>query len=256
MYTSGSTGKPKGVMVEHQNVTSFFKGMELAIELGPDGVWLAGTSISFDISVLEILGSLCYGRRVALLGESVLGQVENPRYTIPALVERHRVTHFQCTPSQARVLLLDDAGRRALASLEMLMLGGEALPADLAEELLSLVSGEVVNLYGPTETTVWSCAARVRPGEIVTIGKPIANTAVFILDERGALAPPGSPGELYIARTRRHAGLLRPSGAHRRALRREPREPGARARACTAPAIWCASRPTGASSTSGATTIR
>jgi amino acid adenylation domain-containing protein len=199
IYTSGSTGKPKGVMVEHQNVTSFFKGMELGIELHQEGVWLAGTSISFDISVLEILGSLCYGRRVALLGESVLGQVENPRYTIPALVERHGVTHFQCTPSQARVLLLDEAGRRALASLEMLMVGGEALSADLANELLSLVSGQVVNLYGPTETTVWSCVSRVRPGEIVTIGKPIANTAVFILDERGALAPPGAPGELYIA---------------------------------------------------------
>ncbi len=199
IYTSGSTGKPKGVMVEHQNVTSFFRGMELAIDLDQEGVWLAGTSISFDISVLEILGSLCHGRRVALLGESVLGQVENPRYTIPALVERHGVTHFQCTPSQARVLLLDEAGRRALASLSMLMLGGEALSPDLADELLSLVSGEVVNLYGPTETTVWSCVQRLCAGELVTIGKPIANTSVFILDDRGSLVPPGAPGELYIA---------------------------------------------------------
>jgi amino acid adenylation domain-containing protein len=210
IYTSGSTGKPKGVMVEHRNVTSFFKGMELAITLGQDGVWLAGTSVSFDISVLEILGSLCHGRRVVLLGESVLGEVEDPRYTIPALVERHGVTHFQCTPSQARVLLLDDAGRRALSSLEMLMIGGEALSSDLAEELLSLVRGEVVNLYGPTETTVWCCAGRVRQGETVTIGRPIANTAVFILDEHGKLVPPGAPGELYIAGpgvTRGYLGL-------------------------------------------------
>ena len=105
----------------------------------------------------------------------VLGQVENPRYSIPALIERHRVTHFQCTPSQARVLLVDEAGRKALSSLDMLMLGGEALPAELAEELCALVSGQVFNLYGPTETTVWSTFARVEAGRLVSIGRPIAH---------------------------------------------------------------------------------
>ncbi len=198
IYTSGSTGKPKGVMVEHRNVTSFFAGMQQAIALDGRGCWLAGTSISFDISVLEILGSLCHGRKVALLGEAVLGQIENPRYSIAAQIKAHAVTHFQCTPSQARILLLDAAGRSAIASLEQLLLGGEALPQELAAELTALVRGQVVNMYGPTETTVWSSTARVERGKRVTIGRPIANTCLFVLDEQRRALPYGAVGELYI----------------------------------------------------------
>ena len=198
IYTSGSTGKPKGVMVEHRNVTSFFCGMRQAIGLDAHGTWLAATSVSFDISVLEILGSLSHGRRVVLLGESVLGQVSDPRYAIAAQIERHGVTHFQCTPSQVRILLLDDAGRSALASLEQLLVGGEALPQELADELSALVRGKVFNMYGPTETTVWSTFAVVERGARVGIGRPIANTCLFVLDSRGRVAPPGAVGELLI----------------------------------------------------------
>ncbi len=198
IYTSGSTGKPKGVMVEHRNATSFFRGMQRAIGLDGHGVWLAATSISFDISVLEILGSLCHGRRIVLLGEAVLGQVADPRYSIPAQIARHGITHFQCTPSQARILLLDEAGRAALASLEQFLVGGEALAQELADELTLLVQGSVVNMYGPTETTVWSTTAVVEHGERVGIGRPIANTCLFVLDARGRLVPPGAVGELYI----------------------------------------------------------
>src|SRR5690606_6011581 len=169
IYTSGSTGKPKGVMVEHRNVVSFFRGMQEPVGLDPSGIWLSGTSTSFDISVLEIFGSLCHGRTVALLGETVLGRIEDPRYTIPALIERHGVTHFQCTPSQARILLLEPEGRAALAKLKKLVVGGEALPQELADELTALLTGELVNAYGPTETTVWSTTAIVERGARVTI---------------------------------------------------------------------------------------
>ncbi|MES1204667.1 MAG: amino acid adenylation domain-containing protein [Pseudomonadota bacterium] len=198
MYTSGSTGQPKGVMLEHRNVCSFFAGMQRAIGLDDTGVWLSGTSTSFDISVLELFGSLCHGRAVALLGETILGQVDDARYTIPALVKRHGVTHFQCTPSQSRILLLDEAGRGALRALRQLIVGGEALPQGLADELAALVTGDVVNAYGPTETTVWSTTARVRAGEPVTIGRPIANTVVFVVDGAGRPVPFGSIGELWI----------------------------------------------------------
>jgi amino acid adenylation domain-containing protein len=198
LYTSGSTGKAKGVMVEHRNLMSFFAGMRLAIGLDSDGVWLSGTSTAFDISLLELFGSLCHGRTVALLGNTVLGQVADPRYTIPRLVARHRVTHFQCTPSQARFLLMDSASRAALASLKQLIVGGEALPPDLAEKLVALVGGDVINAYGPTETTVWSTTSAVRPGEPVTIGRPIANTFVFVVDSEGRPAPFGAVGELWI----------------------------------------------------------
>ncbi|HVJ17716.1 MAG TPA: amino acid adenylation domain-containing protein, partial [Polyangiaceae bacterium] len=198
IYTSGSTGKPKGVMVEHRNATSFFAGMRRAIGLDARGVWLAATSISFDISVLEILGSLSHGRRVVLLGEAVLGQVADPRYGIAAQIARQGVTHFQCTPSQARILLLDEAGRAALASLEQMLVGGEAMSQELAGELSGLVRGDVFNLYGPTETTVWSTFSRVERGARVSIGRPIANTSLFVLDARGRLVPAGAVGELYI----------------------------------------------------------
>ncbi|HLV68496.1 MAG TPA: amino acid adenylation domain-containing protein [Polyangiaceae bacterium] len=198
IYTSGSTGRPKGVMVEHRNVVSFFLGMQAPIGLDPSGVWLSGTSTSFDISVLELFGSLCHGRTVALLGETVLGQIDDPRYTIPALIERHAVTHFQCTPSQARILLLEPEGRAALAKLKKLIVGGEALPQELADELTALLSGELVNAYGPTETTVWSTTAIVERGARVTIGRPIANTCVFVLDERARPVPLGAVGELCI----------------------------------------------------------
>ncbi|MDB4994103.1 MAG: linear gramicidin synthase subunit [Myxococcaceae bacterium] len=198
IYTSGSTGRPKGVMVEHRNLISFFVGMEHATGLDENGVWLSATTIAFDISILELLGSLCHGRTIALVGDTVMGEIEDPRYAIPALVLRHGVTHFQCTPTQCRMLLIDDSGRAALRALKQLIVGGEALPQDLADELVKVVGGEVVNAYGPTETTIWSTSDRVRPGAKVSIGRPIANTVTFVLDPAGRPVPFGAIGELCI----------------------------------------------------------
>ncbi len=198
IYTSGSTGKPKGVMAEHRNATSFFAAIEKNIAFDAHGVMLAGASISFDMSVIEILASLCQGRRLVVLGDSVLGEALDARYTLPELVSRHGVTHFQCTPSQAQMLLLDPAGRAALASLEQLLVGGEALAQALADELCAVVSGEVINVYGPTETTVYATTSKVEPGNRVTIGRPIPNTVLFVLDAWGKPVPKGAPGELFI----------------------------------------------------------
>jgi amino acid adenylation domain-containing protein len=199
IYTSGSTGTPKGVMVEHRNVTSFFVGVESALELDSSGVWLASASICFDMSTIEILATLCHGARVVVLGQAVLGEVADPRYAIPALVARHSVTHFQCTPSQARMLTLEESGRHALARLQKLLVGGEALPQDLADELAQLVPGDVVNVYGPTETTVYATtSAPIERGKRVTIGKPLPNTCLFVLDRAGEPVPFGVAGELFI----------------------------------------------------------
>lgn len=120
--------------------------------------------------------------------------------SIPALIERHGVTHFQCTPSMATLLLHDPAGRNALASLKTMLVGGEALPESLALELRSVLAGKLINMYGPTETTVWSTTHVVSDvnDDKIPIGKPVANTRLYVVDPYGSLVPPGVAGELLI----------------------------------------------------------
>ncbi|HKY36605.1 MAG TPA: MupA/Atu3671 family FMN-dependent luciferase-like monooxygenase [Polyangiaceae bacterium] len=119
--------------------------------------------------------------------------------TIAELLAGHAVTHFQCTPSMASMLVLDEASRAGLSRLEHMLVGGEALPLALARDLSKLVSGKLTNVYGPTETTVWSSShALDEIGDDVPIGRPLANTDLLILDASGALAAPGEQGELAI----------------------------------------------------------
>ena len=153
IYTSGSTGKPKGVMVENRNVVNFFTGMDRAIGCEP-GVWLAVTSVSFDISVLELLWTLTRGFTVVVHGDE--GSA-----TIADEIARYRVTHLQMTPSLARMLTLDPRAYAALGSLKQMLLGGEAVPAALIHHLRQVFKGEIHNMYGPTETTIWSTTCRV-----------------------------------------------------------------------------------------------
>jgi natural product biosynthesis luciferase-like monooxygenase protein len=119
--------------------------------------------------------------------------------SIAAQIRRHGVTHLQCTPSLARMLLEDPDAVDALGSLRRLMVGGEALPAALAEPLSRrLADGALLNMYGPTETTVWSTTAKIEPGVPVTIGRPIANTQIYLLDRELQPTPVGVAGELCI----------------------------------------------------------
>jgi natural product biosynthesis luciferase-like monooxygenase protein len=118
---------------------------------------------------------------------------------IPALIARHEVTHLQCTPSMATLLTADPESRRALRGLKTMLVGGEALSPQQAQTLGELVLGTVVNMYGPTETTVWSSTYTLSGSETtVPIGRPIANTALYILDVHMQPVPVGTPGDLYI----------------------------------------------------------
>jgi amino acid adenylation domain-containing protein len=207
IYTSGSTGKPKGVMVRHRNVVNFFAGMDISVGSDPPGVWLAVTSISFDISVLELFWPLTHGSKVILhSGIGTAASAVSPEIpgrerdlSIPAQMWKHGVTHLQCTPSMARLLAMDQESLRALKPLRKLLLGGEALPDSLADDLSKVVSGQLLNMYGPTETTVWSSTAAVEPGRRpVPIGRPIANTQLYILDQNLHPTPIGVMGELFI----------------------------------------------------------
>ncbi len=121
--------------------------------------------------------------------------------SIAQAIERHRVTHLQCTPSLAGALTPDPAALQALARLDVLLLGGEALPPSLASTLERSGVKHLLNLYGPTETTIWSSAHEVGAEDGATsipIGRPLANTVLHVLDAKGRLVPPGVAGELYI----------------------------------------------------------
>jgi amino acid adenylation domain-containing protein len=191
IYTSGSTGKPKGVMLENRNVVNFFTGMDRAIGCTP-GVWLAVTSFSFDISVLELLWTLTHGFKVVVHGDEGTA-------TIADEITRHGVTHLQMTPSLARMLTLDSRAYAALGSLKQMLLGGEAVPASLIHHIRQNFRGEIHNMYGPTETTIWSTTYRVdEPGSTVSIGRPISNTQIYLLDAEFQPVAVGEIGELFI----------------------------------------------------------
>jgi len=191
IYTSGSTGRPKGVMVEHRNVVNFFAGMDGLIGREP-GVWLAVTSIAFDISVLELLWTLTRGFKLAI-------HDDRGTESIGSQIVRHRVTHLQMTPSLARILTLDHASFSALPVLTKLLLGGEALPPALVTRLRTVFTGELHNMYGPTETTIWSTTHLVTAiAHSIPIGRPIANTQVHLLDQEMRPVPFGKTGELFI----------------------------------------------------------
>ncbi len=191
IYTSGSTGKPKGVLVPHRSVVNFLFGV--TEEVGPKAsdALLAVTTLSFDIAVLELCLPLMHGARVVLATKEM---AQDGTQLVRAIRERG-IAVMQATPATWRLLLA--AGFEGGEGFTALV-GGEALPKDLAAALVSRV-GVLQNLYGPTETTVWSTSYRVpRTGEPVLIGKPLANQTVYVLDAELRPVPLGVPGELYI----------------------------------------------------------
>ena len=192
IYTSGSTGRPKGVQVEHRNVVSFLAAMRREPGMDASDVLLAVTTMSFDIAGLEIWLPLCVGARVVIASRTDL--IDGQR--LIDLLEQYGVTLLQATPATWRLLV--DAGWAGRPGLKALC-GGEALQRDLASSLLLRV-GELWNMYGPTETTIWSTVSRVSdPTVSIAIGRPIANTRVYVLEPSGLPAPIGVAGELCIA---------------------------------------------------------
>ncbi|MGJ7485537.1 amino acid adenylation domain-containing protein [Variovorax sp. LT2P21] len=194
IYTSGSTGQPKGVAVPHRAVVNFLASMARTPGLAADDRLVAVTTLSFDIAVLELLLPLAVGARVVLADAA---QVHDP-HALRDLIARERATVMQATPTLWRMLL--DAGWCRPDSVPHFkaLIGGEPLPAALAERLLA-GGVELWNMYGPTETTVWSSVWRVSaPRDGISIGRPIDNTDIQVRDADGQLCPIGVPGELCI----------------------------------------------------------
>ncbi|MBU8974939.1 amino acid adenylation domain-containing protein [Lysobacter sp. MMG2] len=190
IYTSGSTGRPKGVQVPHRAVSNFLASMAKEPGLSADDRLVAVTTLSFDIAVLELLLPLSVGARVVLADRVTAAD----GVALKALIAASGATVMQATPASWRLLL--DAEWKGDANFKILC-GGEALPPDLAAQLLKRC-GSLWNVYGPTETTVWSTCSRVTTASDIHIGRPIDNTQVWILDPRGELCPLGVPGEIWI----------------------------------------------------------
>ncbi len=201
IYTSGSTGQPKGVVVPQAAVLNFLLSMAIEPGLVAGDRLLAVTTLSFDIAVLELLLPLIVGATVVLATED---EAADP-VVLAGLLETRAITVMQATPSAWRNLL--NAGwpghSGGHANLRLLC-GGEALDHPLASRLAAC-GAELWNLYGPTETTIWSCVERIEPAALAAdprppvIGRPIANTRCYVLDEQERPVPIGAHGELWIA---------------------------------------------------------
>ncbi|MCW8816478.1 MAG: amino acid adenylation domain-containing protein, partial [Ignavibacteriaceae bacterium] len=191
IFTSGSTGKPKGVQIGHRSVVNFLLSMQNEPGIRSDDVLLSVTTISFDISVLELFLPLISGARLIIAPRST---TSDGKLLIKALKDS-KATIMQGTPSTWKMMI--EAGWRSAPDLKMLC-GGEALPIELAKQMLA--KGESLwNMYGPTETTVWSAVKKIEPeDDAVYIGPPIANTQFYILDNELNPVPIGVPGELLI----------------------------------------------------------
>ena len=197
LYTSGSTGKPKGVQISQRALVNFLTSFQREPGLTAHDVLLAVTTLSFDIAGLELWLPLITGARVVIADRATV----TDGAALARLLGISGATVMQATPATWRMLI--QAGWSGTPGLKILC-GGEALPADLAEQLLAR-GGAVWNLYGPTETTVWSAVSRVWPGQPVVIGRPLANTTFYVVDRHWQPVPVGVPGELLIG----GAGLAR-----------------------------------------------
>jgi amino acid adenylation domain-containing protein len=188
LYTSGSTGKPKGVQISHRALVNFLISMREEPGITEKDVWLAVTTLSFDIAGLELWLPLTTGAKILVVSSSAA--MDGKR--LMGLLEQASI--MQATPATWRLLI--EAGWKGNSKLKVLC-GGEAWSEELAAQLHSRC-GELWNMYGPTETTIWSAAVRVKPGEAPRIGPPIANTQLYVLDKALQVVPIGVAGELHI----------------------------------------------------------
>lgn len=206
LYTSGSSGRPKGVVVAHRAITNRLHHMQHQIPLGPDDRLLQKTPAGFDVTVREVFWPLLAGASIVVAEPD--GH-RDPAYLVETIVaEDITIAHF--VPSGLKVFLSEPGAGRCV-SLRRVVCGGEALPAELQSWFASVLDADLYNVYGPTEAAVdvtsMLCPRDPEPGPVL-IGRPVWNTRLYVLDERGRQLPPGVLGELYLAGVQLAEGYL------------------------------------------------
>lgn len=189
IYTSGSTGKPKGVMLKHNNINNFIQGMCNVVDFNSRKTIVSVTTISFDIFVLESLLPLEKGLKIVIANENE----QNDARSFNSLCLENNVNIIQTTPSRFQVLISNSNELNYLEGITDILVGGESFPKMLLEKLQQLTKANIYNVYGPTETTVWSTVKNLTDETSITIGKPIANTRCYILDNNKKLLPVLTP---------------------------------------------------------------
>ena len=203
LFTSGSTGKPKGVMLRHRGVSNLYSQVKKML-YPVEGNVLCSTNSVFDCFIVETLMPLAMGKCVVLADEE---EMMLP-WKLAALLETHNIGVFEMTPARLKMCLGNEAFCKAAAKIKISLIGGEVLTKQLLEQFCQYNDGIVMNIYGPTEYTVYTTMTRVRPGEHITIGKPMQNTRTYVLDENRQPVLPTAVGELYIAGESLAAGYI------------------------------------------------
>lgn len=195
IYTSGSTGNPKGVEIAHKNLCNFLSGVKQIIDFNENKVMLSVTTMSFDIFGLEIWGALTSGMTLVVANED--------EQRIPELLNKlcikNKVNVIQTTPSRFSIMFEESENIEFFKDITDILVGGEPINEKILKNMQDNSDARIFNMYGPTETTIWSTVKELTKEKEITIGKPIANTQVYVLDKNLKIVPIGVTGELYIA---------------------------------------------------------
>ena len=193
IYTSGTTGEPKGVMIENRTISCFAENLGGIMELSNGIITLCVASISFDLFIMESFPALIHGGTVVLATDD---EAKIPE-SLAGLIKEHHINSIMFTPSRMQ-LLLSQCGGEALDGIKQIMLGGEALTEALVKKINAHSSAKIFNFYGPTETTIAVTYKHITANSDITIGRPMPNVNLYIMDPNGSLTIPGAVGELMI----------------------------------------------------------